>query len=606
MPLRQKHIARLDKGLSLSQADLGLGECLPSPDIVDYLKSRSLGRVDGVVPTFKLVLDGIDIEGDLDLSDLGDPSCPAFVIEIERCHVKGRIILDNAHLRRLSLRETRSFSISLSEATVLGTIDLSLIEPFDKVCDVDLWSAQIGGSLEMDGAVLAARKGRRALDASLCSIRASAHLRNGFRAEGEVRFHNADIGKTLDLSSASFSNFRGTAVNLDRTQIGGSLHVRKSTRFRGNLSGISLSVVGNIECLETIFEDAGRLPVNLFGASVDGNLIFSGITLRPHPELRADAEMILRLDALQIKGRARFNGMAFGHAGPQGPEAEMPFMRFSLSDSSIGTLQMLDVRLEGSSEIDMRGTHVKVLDDLLKTGWGGADTRLRLRGFRYERIGAVARKDEDRSGERRLSWVRRSLETRQGDNRFSPGPYYQLAETLRRQGLHAQSTDATVAARLHELKNNWPWFLKPYGFAYWLFFRFGYSSTRALITLICAIGIGWAGVKWAQSSDIMVVQALPVATLTSPSGRLGFEISPETNILDSQVCKKQIDPLYYAMDVFVPLIDFEQESRCRIRDGGLKTEVWKMAKMAYTLLGWILTSLALATFSGVVGRAKET
>ena len=75
----------------------------------------------------------------------------------------------------------------------------------------------------------------------------------------------------------------------------------------------------------------------------------------------------------------------------------------------------------------------------------------------------------------------------------------------------------------------------------------------------------------------------------------------------------------YAIDVFIPLIDLHQEERCdvivdsdfsRPADSSADTltavlhspYAWAIAKAGYTIAGWIVTSLAILTFTGVLGR----
>jgi hypothetical protein len=85
-----------------------------------------------------------------------------------------------------------------------------------------------------------------------------------------------------------------------------------------------------------------------------------------------------------------------------------------------------------------------------------------------------------------------------------------------------------------------------------------------------------------------------------------------------------VEPVLYAVDVALPVIDLGQESRCmpgrtaraelaqgmevspysdwRIFEG---VAIWRWAHALYAFLGAILTALALITFSGVL-KPKET
>src|SRR5262249_7878589 len=88
-------------------------------------------------------------------------------------------------------------------------------------------------------------------------------------------------------------------------------------------------------------------------------------------------------------------------------------------------------------------------------------------------------------------------------------------------------------------------------------------------------------------------------------------------------CNGAIEPALYAIDVALPVIDLGQESRCtpgrtpsaqlsagapvagsawRLFEGAA---LWKWAQAAYTVLGAILSALAVITFSGVMKPKDE-
>jgi hypothetical protein len=63
----------------------------------------------------------------------------------------------------------------------------------------------------------------------------------------------------------------------------------------------------------------------------------------------------------------------------------------------------------------------------------------------------------------------------------------------------------------------------------------------------------------------------------------------------------------YAIETFTPLINLRQESRCEIRspksgDRFLIPRELEFVKFLYELLGYITTSLAVLTFSGLARR----
>jgi hypothetical protein len=85
---------------------------------------------------------------------------------------------------------------------------------------------------------------------------------------------------------------------------------------------------------------------------------------------------------------------------------------------------------------------------------------------------------------------------------------------------------------------------------------------------------------------------LPVVTETGTTGK------------DELDCVGQIDPMLYALDVMVPLLDLRQEQRCR---PSAEPGAWflRYLKVVYAVLGWIAISGLVLTGSGVVRRQIE-
>jgi acetyltransferase-like isoleucine patch superfamily enzyme len=74
-------------------------------------------------------------------------------------------------------------------------------------------------------------------------------------------------------------------------------------------------------------------------------------------------------------------------------------------------------------------------------------------------------------------------------------------------------------------------------------------------------------------------------------------------------CNLDVNSILYAADVFIRVLDLDQESRCSIRHADIRTEShytgWRFAKALYELLGWIVTSLVILILTGVLRRDLE-
>lgn len=192
----------------------------------------------------------------------------------------------------------------------------------------------------------------------------------------------------------------------------------------------------------------------------------------------------------------------------------------------------------------------------------------------------------------------------------------------------------------------WPLILGAFQTAFRYSFRYGLSHERALLVLVCCIGFGWGGVHYARNGefksthqwetkvhngelDPRIALVLDSSYMPAPpttreaeaienpagapaSARRGAFTRFETRLVYAQPspCNLDVSSLLYAIDVFVPVLDLDQERRCSIRDangenGDDTYKWWRLAKALYELLGWIVTSLVILTVTGVLRRDIE-
>ncbi|ACB51613.1 hypothetical protein cce_2263 [Crocosphaera subtropica ATCC 51142] len=228
--------------------------------------------------------------------------------------------------------------------------------------------------------------------------------------------------------------------------------------------------------------------------------------------------------------------------------------------------------------------------------------KLYLEGLVYNSI------DNDSSvdSQSRLKWIRlQNLE----DN-FSPQTYEQLAKVLRMSGHEEAATEILIAKqndrrRYGELKGfSWGW-----NFILGFTIDHGYRTQKILVFVLFFIGIGWGIFFWGESQNLM-----------SPS-RIIALVNPSSTqkIIDPNYPK--FNALMYSVDSFVPIIDFYQESYW-LPNANITTDLeiplnysnkitWKNANIGSLLrcyfwfhifMGWVLTSLGVAGFTGLVRR----
>jgi hypothetical protein len=161
--------------------------------------------------------------------------------------------------------------------------------------------------------------------------------------------------------------------------------------------------------------------------------------------------------------------------------------------------------------------------------------------------------------------------------------------------------------------------LLPTGFLkFWLFqapFGYGLKTGYALLTFVSLWVLGAALVFLGTneiSGHIIKVDASSVGTQaseTTPGDPTTVTpvVIPVVGVPGSPTeipCRNQVDPLLYALDVMVPLLDFRQEQRCTVSSAP-NAWLWRFVKVGYAVVGWIVVSGLVLTASGFVRRQIE-
>lgn len=163
---------------------------------------------------------------------------------------------------------------------------------------------------------------------------------------------------------------------------------------------------------------------------------------------------------------------------------------------------------------------------------------------------------------------------------------------------------------------------------------FGYlrRPVNTVITLAFWIAVGSLGVHIANSRGQLVVDVVPTASGLEPAkGRYATPVI-EGRAFDAVPCGTEINEVLYAADVFIPLIDLRQESRCTVGESSLAAVAvpltgeagwwarqaadirartvdsrtfWEVLKAVYSVLGWLILSLAILTFARIDRRVQE-
>lgn len=151
--------------------------------------------------------------------------------------------------------------------------------------EVRLLGAQIEGNLDCTNATISnpgrpdTSDGGHALNADRAVVEGGVFLRNGFRADGEVRLLGAQIGGDLDCNGGKFKaplyagDSRNRALSAHTVTVRGNVFLHDGFHTEGEVGFPGAQIAGNLECTWGMFHGA----LNLESASIRGVLFWRNI-----------------------------------------------------------------------------------------------------------------------------------------------------------------------------------------------------------------------------------------------------------------------------------------------------------------------------------------
>lgn len=507
---------------------------------------------------------------------------------------------------RLRSPDKSWYALDLARATIDGPVYLS-----DLAAEggVSLNTARISGQVEASGARFVAGHDD-ALSAENVIVAHDMLLREGFLAHGNIWLLGAHVGGNLTIVDASVDGGTGRAISADRLVVEGTIQLGRNFRGVGCVRLLAARIGGNLEiAINCVIDCVDEEALNVENATIGCDML-----VRDNVQLGST----LRLMGASIVGDLELREARI--------EASGGFAIVARALTVESRLTLDSNRLDGAV-ILVDATCGTLADEM--SGYAGA-RRLYLDGFRYGRVEVTDGCWRDRV--RWLAWqfapvdadkaVKRSgrLPRPASLDDYHPQPYLQLAKALSAQGHDGDARrvlslrrdiERVVAARNH---------VKPFLWLFAVLFDYGLSAGRALATLVVWLIAGAILVAVADARGAMVVDVQSVAAVGQAARA---EAAPAP-----MACGDQINPPIYAVDLFIPLIDLRQEAKCEVgaapgsrlwpgldlgvpktrwiwRNVLAEVELWRWAKALYGLCGWMLTSLAILTFSGVLRRQAE-
>ncbi len=363
-------------------------------------------------------------------------------------------------------------------------------------------------------------------------------------------------GRSLNLAGSLVRNIRA-----DRFKTSGGVFLRNGFRAKGEVRLLGADIGGNLDCSNGSFENADGKALSADRLKTAGDVF-----LRDNFSAKGE----VRLLGADIGGDLSCVGGHFSNPGSDALSAERAII------SGVFFLGEFASPVEGT--INLAHAEAGVLADD-EAGWP-APGNLVLDGFVY---GAIAGKAPTAAA-KRLDWLKRQPA---GD--FRPQPYVQLAKILREMGHERDAREVSIARQEAWIGSGdlgwrgriWHRFLG-------LTIGHGYKPWKVLWFFLGIVILGSAVFGLAEYAGLMV----PAKERVYLDARYP-ELPPEY---------PRFQPHLYSLDVFLPIVDLHQESFWLPKAG----TGWGWAVMAYLwlhiLLGWVLTTVAVAGLTGLVRR----
>ena len=539
-------------------------------------------------------------------------------LTIERVRLNGPLVLERTSVGADTTISASRFQQQLVQAVSARAVTTSGNLTFQRLetdGTVNLADARIGGDLYFDDCEIAPTFGDAILLAD-SAVRGMLRV-NGGTLTGTIRLGTSTINGSLLVNSVSISPTEGPALSVLGGTIGAEAGVTGLTPsgaivFRYATIGLRLGISDTVIGGESQFPidiqnnkiggglDLARLTYagygTLRGCTIGSGLSIGAITLNPWP---IDGERSLFNCNFLVTDNEVKGMVTLGKLESEDEEARA---LVELRNTRAGSINVLGCSDHESVNVNLNGLEYSKIDHL--TGYSARFMRQLIERNEARKYN-FAKAEWQGEIDRMKSWG----EIRHRRPMFyppQPQAHMQLARVLTSEGWDEEAEKVMVSMRRSTRFAGA--FLKPLTYIisrlFDLCFGYGYSKWRALLTLTLWICLGWYGVNAALNAGVMVVDVQAVSTGGGPLARWATVSSPP-----EPPCKGQIEPLFYAIDLAIPLLDLGQARKCTIKlddaEEGLPvwqktTTRWWLFRYLYELFGGIIISLAALTFTGTL------
>jgi len=564
--------------------------------------------------------------------------------------------LENLSAASLSIEGCSSGqTLDISSAEVSGNLIVndSMLSSNDSRIALKLGSLKVGGFARFSNCTIAGQVfgNTVSVGSHLQFVAVKGRIEKGswlhcdkFQIGGSVQFDNADIvgqltvlSGTVDLNiRISNSVFRPAQSESDLfglygLKVGGTLRLDSGSTFHG-VSRFSECSFKGILIRNCEFTKQKSWAFSIWGCEVLGGARIE--------DVKTAGELILSECKLTS---VHFSNVKFVPEAPSQSfkKGQIVFETIDLSSSKIDKLNLDLPTITTAGDtivVDLSASEIGAIryrqdDYYLKGVDGGEHWLLRLfysgmnvlarfsapprkARFIWEGCKYTYKSADDAEWSRNvedIAWSRSYRIHQRREN--TTQPYAFLAEYLRKIGLEHLSDRVILemkrdVRRRHEagLGRFWSWLFD-------VLFGYGYSKSRAAITLILWIVVGSYFTSIALERGALVLDTQVVSTYVARPGgtqepRPVLPLNPQENSIAEPIpCGGSVDPTLYAIDLMIPLHDFGQAKVCTLKSasnvlsGAVKLDeisMWWIGKYLYTILGWLIVSLVLLTFTGTL------
>ena len=478
-----------------------------------------------------------------------------------------------------------------------------------------------------------------ALGGDSLAVKGNVHLRNGFRAVGEVNLLGAQIGGDLDCSSGSFENpdlaeSDGSryALLVARAEVKGAVLLSHGFTAKGQVDIDKSRIGSDLDCEGGSFESRPpsgaklrRAAVTAVGAVTNGSVLFRngfkavGEVVVQGAQIGGDLDCqagsfgnelqagvdgtgtALAVDGTVVKGDLLFSG-GFDAKGRVGLVGSVLNGDLDCGGSSWdGELDMERADVHGiffwtgivnpkTAKLDLQGTKVGALEDD-KQSWDEI-AGLQLDGFVYSRISGGPK-----DAKTRIEWLSRQVD-------FSTQPYRQLAKVLSESGDEDGASQVLVEMERLRRKKEGEWFSSP--LLRWTF-GYGYEPLLSFWGLCGLSALGW----------LIYRRALNAGTMT-PTDRDAYTEFKKTGVAPPNY--PRFFPAIYSLENSLPLVKLGQADHWQPdpqpRVFTATREKWPRRLIrflsspsfarwflwAQILLGWVFATLFAAGVTGIIHK----